>query len=181
VVRFRACADRLHLGNEDPNGATVRHAAVLRHGLVPAAVVRPRSACGTPGKSALVRVRNDTEVEIGHSREIAGVAGEQRQLHADGRRRNKCVVCARRRFASGSPELGRETTECPGGGSVEGERIEVGLGQLEVSLPTRAFVGIIGDQGADGEFSQGDGADDRFVGKQRGICHSAQQDDRRCV
>lgn len=98
---------------------------------------------------AVVRVGNSPEIEFGYGREIGRIAGEERQLGADGRCSDESVIGTRRRFPAGLPEDGRNTSEGPGGGGIEGQRVEVCLRLLQVRLSRSALDGIVGDQRTD--------------------------------
>jgi hypothetical protein len=73
------------------------------------------------------------QVEIVDPGEVGRVAGVQRQAVRDRDRSNHCVKGPRRRFAASPAERCRDATERSGCGSVKWQRIEVGLGLLDVS------------------------------------------------
>lgn len=98
---------------------------------------------------AAVRVRNGPEIEVGDGHEILWIAGEERQVRADGGCGDEGVVSARRRFAPGPPEDGRNTPKGPGSGGIEGQRVEVCLRLLQVRLSRSSLDGIVGDQRTD--------------------------------
>jgi hypothetical protein len=129
----------------------------------------------------MVRMRHHAEVELGYPDEVPGVAGMERKLSADSCCCDQGVVGPGRWFAARTPYLGGNSTERACGGRIEWQRIEIGLGELEVRLPVGTFVGIIRDKWADRQFGKCDGADDRFVGKQCGISEATEQDDSRGI
>jgi len=61
------------------------------------------------------------------------------------------------------PEIGGDPSECQGGGGIKWQRVEIRLCQLEMSLPSSAFIAIIADRRTYGQLGKGDGADDRLV------------------
>jgi hypothetical protein len=72
-------------------------------------------------------------------------------------------ACART-CAAAPPPAKRAGAPC-----VEGERLEVGLGLLQVRLTSGSFPRVRRHQGPDGELSKRDRADQAFLGQLGGI------------
>jgi hypothetical protein len=106
--------------------------------------------------------------------EIRGIASVQRKLVRDRSRRDHRVVRSGCALTTGSAERRRDAAERAGGRRVEGKRVEVGLGLLEMSLARGALLFVPRHEGPDGQLCEGDRGDEWFSGKRGGVCEAAQ-------
>ncbi len=112
------------------------------------------------------------------SSEVAGVAGVEREIVRYGNRSDHGVVGACRWFASGSSQPSSYPTEAAGCSSVEGQRVEVSFGLLEVRLTGGPFVVGRSHKWAYREFGQGYRRDQRLIGKRIGDLQPTEQNER---
>ena len=98
-----------------------------------------------------------------------------------GGRSNHGIVCAGHRFTATSAKRGGNLPESPRGRGVKRDRIEVGLGLLQVRL-ARCSLGVSArDERTNRELRKCDRCDEWFGRQQRWIAQARQQDDGRRV
>ena len=98
-----------------------------------------------------------------NTHEVIRVAGVQGKAVSHGRRCNHRVVGAGVDLSAGAPQRRGHSAEGPCGGGVERQRIEIGLGLLEVRL-TRGTLRISRcHQGPDGKLRECHGRDERLL------------------
>jgi hypothetical protein len=113
--------------------------------------------------------------------EIAWIAGVDRQAVRESCGSNHGVVRAGCPLAPASPKRRGNLAERSGRSRVEGDRVKVSLGLLQMCLTSSPLLIGSGDEWADGEFGQSHGGDERLGGQQGGIGQPRQQDDGRSV
>jgi hypothetical protein len=110
--------------------------------------------------------------------EVAGVASVKREIDRYGDGSDHGVVGTCRWFAACSSQPCSYPTEAAGCSSVEGERVEISFGLLEVGLAGGPFVVGRCHKWTYRKFGQGDRRDQRLVGKRIGDLQPTEQDKR---
>jgi len=122
-------------------------------------------------------VLDGNDLETVDSVEIARIAGVDGQLISQRSGRDHSVVRARSSLATYTAKRSGHPAEGTGRRGIEGYRIEIGFGLLEVDLPRSAFFVRPSNQGADRKLGQGYGGDNWLSGQLRRIGQSREKDD----
>src|SRR5690625_4089725 len=107
--------------------------------------------------------------EILDTGEITRIAGIDGQVPSDGAGGYEGIEGPRLHARTRPPQPSSHPAEHAGSRSVERERIEGSFGFLQSSLASLALDSVVGDKGADREFSKADGSDHRLGGQVRGM------------
>ena len=138
---------------------------------------RVRERARMTGRGVTLRVgrRNGPHHQIVDPCEVDGIRRVERQAVRDGGGGDQRVEGAGGRLAPGPSVRRGDDPEGTGGRGIKRDRIEVGLGLLDVGQATRTLRVVGGHQGSDGELRQGDGRDQRDIGKGGRILQTAER------
>ena len=161
-----ACAAPLSSAQRPSQGGTLRNRSraresrIARLGALGSIAEDPRVVSGLVGVSlrgvscaAGVRHgdRSGDIQAVADTAEVGRVAGVDGQVVRNRRGGDHRVVCAGGRLATGAPVRRGHAPEGAGGVGVEGERVEISLGLLELRLARHALVLVVRDERADRE------------------------------